>query len=63
MVGTGAKWSVTALFTGLAAMQSQLIVTLEEGKTSVSRSLVCFFESQTYRGICSKFTNFKCIVQ
>lgn len=45
MVGTGAEWSVAALFTGPAATQIQLIALLEEGKTSVSRALLFLGES------------------
>ena len=44
MVGPGAEWSVTALFTGPAATQIQMIALVEEGKASVSRSLLFFLE-------------------
>ena len=55
MVGPGAEWSVTALFTGPAATQIQMIALVEEGKASVSRSLLFFFGSQTLnRDVCSK---------
>ena len=56
MVGTGAEWSVTALLTGPAATQIQLIALLEEGKTCFQTfTFFFFFGSQTLnRGVCSK---------
>lgn len=58
---TGAKWSLTAPFTGPAATQVQLIVALEEGKTPVSRSLVCFLKVRIIEVHAVKFSNFQCI--